>query len=138
MDINIDISGEYLSELLKAYRKKHGFSQQKISDLVGIKRTTYAKYELGRKPEIDIILKLCNVYGVSIEEMFSAYDGNIISAQTEGLSAPDSNSNNLQIRFVDKQEQKLLELFRSTSDKAAIIDFANSLFTREQLDDIDE
>ncbi len=137
MDINIDIKGEYLSELLKAYRKKHGFSQQKISDLVGIKRTTYAKYELGRKPEINIILKLCNVYGVSIEEMFSAFDGNIIDAQAEGLSAPDSG-NNLQIRFVDKQEQKLLELFRSTSDKAAIIDFANSLFTKEQLNDIEE
>jgi len=44
----------------------------------------------------------------------------------------------LQIRFVDKQEQKLLELFRSTSDKAAIIDFANSLFTKEQLNDIEE
>ena len=46
--------------------------------------------------------------------------------------------NNQSICLLDAQEKKLLDLFRGSADKAAIIEFAGKLFTQEQIEKLKE
>jgi len=53
---------------LISLREKAGMSQQEISKRLGIARTTYASYEQGaREPDIDMINKIADFHGVSVD-----------------------------------------------------------------------
>lgn len=135
MDFYTEINGELFSQLLKAYRKMHGVSQQEVSDAIGVKRTTYAKYELGRKPSLEVIASLCNYYGITPGEML---DLCVPKKEDSALRSPVKGESSQSICLLDAQEKKLLDLFRGSADKAAIIEFAGKLFTQEQIEKLKE
>ena len=58
-----------LAENLIKYRKSFGFTQQKVSDILGIKRSTYGYYEISTYPPLSIMKKLANMYKISIDEL---------------------------------------------------------------------
>lgn len=59
-----------LAEYLKKVRKLNGYTQQEISDLLGVHRSTYAYYECGKtEPSIDTLKKLANIYGIELSEI---------------------------------------------------------------------
>jgi transcriptional regulator with XRE-family HTH domain len=50
------------SENLKKLRKQKKFTQENFSELLGIKRNTYAAYEEGRsEPPLDILLSISQI-----------------------------------------------------------------------------
>jgi len=55
----------FKSDLLKEIRRKRGISQEKLAELVGVTRSTVAKWEIGeRSPKGDHLIKLSEVLGV--------------------------------------------------------------------------
>lgn len=54
-----------LSQNLKRLRKTYGITQEKIANMLGIKRSTYAYYEHGVNPGNDMIKKLADVFGMN-------------------------------------------------------------------------
>ncbi|MGE5544680.1 MAG: helix-turn-helix domain-containing protein [Bacillota bacterium] len=49
-------------------RKKKGLSQAALSKQLGINRSTYAEWEIGRRrPELDSLIKLAEFYGISTD-----------------------------------------------------------------------
>ena len=55
-----------MNERLKALRKRLGYTQQEIADRLGIKRNTFANYEIGRNKPIDAVITLiCKEFGVN-------------------------------------------------------------------------
>ena len=53
---------------LKAAREKAGYTQEKVAEILGINQSTCTGYETGyRKPSIDILMKLADLYNVSID-----------------------------------------------------------------------
>ena len=83
-----------LGRVLRHLRKKHGFSQTKVAEYLGIHRSTYTKYELGRKPDVEIIAKLSLLYGVSADSIIPALyysDGENFSKVAE-LGSEDSDA----------------------------------------------
>lgn len=63
IDIGID-------KTLRKLRKEHGLNQGQVSMAIGMKRPTYAYYELGKTmPDIRTLLKLCRVYNITLDEM---------------------------------------------------------------------
>jgi len=56
-----------LHEKLKALRTRHHFTQQDIADKLGVTRSTVSNFELGRrKPELEILEKLAEIYNVDL------------------------------------------------------------------------
>ena len=54
--------------ILRSLRKKHGYSQDDVSDKIKVKRSTYANYEREtREPNISVLIELADVYGVSVD-----------------------------------------------------------------------
>ena len=59
-----------LHEMLTYLRKKKDMSQQELADKIGVSRSTVGMYETGkREPEIDILQKLSDIYGVSMNTL---------------------------------------------------------------------
>lgn len=65
---------EIAKKLIK-YRKAMGFTQQKVADILGIKRSAYGYYEIDVCPPISILKRLANMYNVSIDEITGEYQG---------------------------------------------------------------
>lgn len=60
---------------LKQLRNARRESQQTIADAMGIDRTTYSKYETGAsEPNIDMIRRLANYFGVTIDYLLENTD----------------------------------------------------------------
>lgn len=68
------------SALIKA-RKKAGLTQEQVADMIGIHRTHFNSIERGRRtPSLAIGIKIAEVLGVGVQDIFSASDvtnGNI-------------------------------------------------------------
>jgi transcriptional regulator with XRE-family HTH domain len=65
-----------VSRLLE-YRKKFGYTQQQIADMMGIHYSTYGKMESGEiKVDIEKGLKLARIYGVSLDILFGPQEEN--------------------------------------------------------------
>ena len=62
---------QILRKNLRYLRKKHGYTQDFIADICGKKSyTTIQKWETsGAEPNIGTLMLLCNLYGVSINDM---------------------------------------------------------------------
>lgn len=52
---------------LKTLRQRHRYTQQDIANKLGVTRSTVSNFEIGRrKPEIDVLEKLADIYGVDL------------------------------------------------------------------------
>ena len=57
--------------IVKELRKKRNLSQKNVEFLTGIDRTTISAYETGkREPSIENLIKLADLYNVSLDQLF--------------------------------------------------------------------
>ena len=67
-------------ERLRKLRLKHGFSMDKVAQLIGVKRQTYCGYEAApdkkyhRSPSYDNLMKLADLYNVSTDYLIGLTD----------------------------------------------------------------
>lgn len=59
-----------LQDKLQQLRKQNGLSQEELADKIGIARQTVSKWENGQAvPELNMLLSLSSLYGVTIDSM---------------------------------------------------------------------
>ena len=64
-----------LNEKILYYRKRAGLSQEELASRVGVSRQAVSKWELGdATPEVDKLLALAGVFGVTTDELLSETD----------------------------------------------------------------
>ena len=57
-----------IGNILKTLWERHDYNQDYVADKVNIKRSTYANYEReSREPNIAMLVKLADLYGISID-----------------------------------------------------------------------
>ena len=79
-NIQTEVMNMDISERLQELRKKEGYSQEQVAEMLGLSRQAISKWESGQgKPEIDNIIKLTEIYHVSAD---------YILLGTEKVSAP--------------------------------------------------
>lgn len=94
-------------ERLKAVREDRDIKQNEAAEKVGIKNNTLSSYESGsRKPDYDTLIKLADLYGVSVEYLLrgkkeqSEDSGSLFFFDTEGLSKEEIDDIKRHIEFV--------------------------------------
>lgn len=118
---------ELFGEILRNFRTENNYTQQNIADYLGIERSTYAKYELSRNPEIDIIIQLAELYNVSVDELLGDYKAKVtgkknIKPFTKAAAPNNGNESNLSL-----EEIRLLNLFRKSIRKNEVIAFVRRI-----------
>ena len=110
--------------LLKKYRKTHGYKQQELADLLGVERSTYSKYETKRFPEIDKILQLAAFYDISLDTLFEPFVDSGNNEVPKGLliSSPETDEiDNSVIDSLSADEKKLILYYRNSYRKDEIM-----------------
>ena len=98
-----------LTENLKKYRKKMGYTQREIAEQLYISQQAYAKYEIGTSsPNPETLAKIANILQCSMEELTD--NKNVVKQ----ISDVDLE---IQKNDLSEQEKTLLETFRSTTEQ---------------------
>ncbi|EOS53052.1 helix-turn-helix transcriptional regulator [Lachnospiraceae bacterium MD335] len=80
-----------LNERLHDLRKKAGYSQEQLAELLGISRQAISKWESGQgNPDIDNIIKLTKIYQVSADYILMGCE-NEPNGQREPAPLPSKN-----------------------------------------------
>ena len=80
-----------LNERLHDLRKKAGYSQEQLAELLGISRQAISKWESGQgNPDIDNIIKLTKIYQVSADYILLGREDKT-NTQTEPTPLPPKN-----------------------------------------------
>lgn len=67
-NIQTEVMNMDISERLQELRKKEGYSQEQVAEMLGLSRQAISKWESGQgKPEIDNLIKLTEIYHVSAD-----------------------------------------------------------------------
>lgn len=98
-----------LSENLKILRKKYNLTQLDVANQLGIGRTTYLSYEKGtNEPNINLLIKLSNLFSITIDELLSKNTCNIISQYSyPKLETFDKNIFNKSILIENLKNKKI-------------------------------
>lgn len=68
-------SDEFIGEYFTRLRIENRYTQEQISDILGINRSSYAKYEKGsRGLPFSVFKKLCKLYHLDFFETFKFLD----------------------------------------------------------------
>ena len=62
-------------ERIRDLREDHDLTQSEMAELLGVKQTTYSKYELGKiLVPVDILIRLADFYQVSLDYLAGRSD----------------------------------------------------------------
>lgn len=65
-------------ERIRELREQSGLSQKAVADELGMQITQYRRYENGeRKPAIDFLIQIANLYDVSLDYLVGRDVGNM-------------------------------------------------------------
>lgn len=95
------------SENLRAARERRGLTQQQVSDLMGIDKSTYCGYETEkRQPDVKKLKKLSKILGVSGDELLET--GYEIRPTPVPESGPASEISGLIDQLTPEQQRLIL------------------------------
>ena len=62
-------------EIIRVLRIKHGYSQQRLANRIGIGRSAIANYESGlREPDLDTVEAFADFFDVSVDDLMGRTD----------------------------------------------------------------
>lgn len=112
------MSNQMLSRQIKIFRNQNRLSQQQVADYLGVSRSAYCGYEIGRRAvDVDTIIKLADLYKVPVEKFFEkripaeyVYDDDYFEGQpdTRYLSQLSKEERELVLKYriLDAEGQK--------------------------------
>ncbi len=126
-----------LGENLRRFRKENGYTQKYLAEYLRLERSTYSKYESSRTPDLDSVIQLAALYGVSVDELLGDYPDEVVNKNEVNsyakASSPQSGDNGSKLT---RDELKLLALFRKSIRKKDILDCARRISTEDsKMDD---
>lgn len=129
-----ELNVESLCDTLKDCRIEMGYTQQKIADYLHIERSTYARYETGRKPEIDTVALLAELYGISLNELLHDFCVDI-SNQRKTVTVKTPRQMSDRLMRLNEEEQRLIDYFRNSADKNSIMEYAHNAYLENIVED---
>lgn len=106
-----------LNEQMRLIRKKNKYTQQQISDLLEIDRSTYASYETGRnRPDIRLLAAFAKVFNVSVDYIINIDPVKELEVFDSALSLKKQQGESI-LSELSKDERELLAMYRICSDK---------------------
>ncbi len=85
------------------FRKKYGYTQKQLAELIGVKNTSVSNWETGDNSiDIETLIKLCSIFNISLSDIYGSY------GKKEEYS---------------EEEKKIIQAFRETDEgtKSAIL-----------------
>lgn len=109
---------EILAEKLRKFRKQSELTQQQVADAIGIKRSAYAYYEIGKSaPKLSTLTNLAKLYNVSLDEFLIDEQEQLKVSANEQEYALEDGVDNTFIELSDFEKAVLLKLRLLSSEQ---------------------
>lgn len=120
---------ESIADKLRWYRYRHSLLQRDVAKILGVDRTTYARYETAETDyyPIDYINKLAVMYDIPVTELLDAYNLFLYNNQGEQIRSTRQSLGLTQSAYaktlgvplgtLKKWEQNRARIFKSTWEK---------------------
>jgi transcriptional regulator with XRE-family HTH domain len=122
---------------LKLLRKRKGFSQEDVSQKLGLHRSTYSGYENGvAQPNIENLIAFSGLFEVSVDEMlkhnFSAFEENDWRKLERSWKEKVSGSNlRILTSIVNENNEDLIELIPEKARAGYVSNFEDQYFLQD-------
>ena len=115
-----------VNENIRFLRKKKGWTQEKFSQKIGIKRSLVGAYEEGRSdPRLNNLLKMCDVFSISLDNILKKDVSQL--PEDQYLSSEDQNVKVLSIT-VDKFGEENIELINQKASAGYLNSYSDFEF----------
>lgn len=99
---------------LKIIRLQNELTQQQLADALGITRSAYCGYEIGRRtPDLDTFVRLSEFYNLPLKDFFEQLDSNLMSDSSQF----DKDEDDWYLSKLTKEERALIARVRSMEEK---------------------
>lgn len=103
-----------IGENIKKYRLLNNYTQEKLAEKLGIAPNTLSNYENGnREPSNDIILKLADIFGISIDDLYSRSFSKLVNPVEIAASTKD----HIDLSEVSDRDKEIIMNIINTSKK---------------------
>lgn len=110
-----------LAKNLYTLRRENKLTQDFMSSFLSVSRQAYSNYETGkREPDLDSMMKLTQLYSVSLDQLVNHYIGSEIS-ESEGPYQQGLNIANGDTLYLSASEVELLANYRTLTQEEQII-----------------
>lgn len=93
-----------VAQNLRQLRKKHGYTQQELANILKVAKTTVSTWERGAaKPRMDVARQLANIYGVTLGQLVG--ETNLTESKSKTNSITNQEPIDLQRYAVDDSER---------------------------------
>jgi phage repressor protein C with HTH and peptisase S24 domain/DNA-binding transcriptional regulator YiaG len=106
-----------MADMIRTYRKKARISQHDLGEMLGVTRNTVVNWEGGKyRPDIDLLLPLCEIFGISLYDLFGTEDRSLgISSREKDLLEQYRQISPLSQRIVDRMVNSIV--FEESEDR---------------------
>ena len=133
-----------LGERLRNFRKENGYAQSHIANILGIERSTYTYYEVGKTvPVIFDLMRLADLYGTTLDDLLGFH-----ADSSDPLSFGDprqpvkaavrrkrrDNYLSEAVQDLSSEERQFLAYYRSAQpdERRRILEYLHSTRRKEQ------
>jgi Predicted transcriptional regulators len=124
--MEIEQINKYVGSKIKDYRKSLGLSQEELAKKIGVGKTTISNYEVGiRSPKKPQMIKLSEVFGITIDDFFPQVD---LSKTNVSTTLLEINKISSQLEEAGQQivlETANLQLDKQKKEAAKVISLEN-------------
>ena len=107
-----------ISEKLKLYRVKNNFTQTQIAAALGIDRSTYSYYELGKTvPSVGMLSKIAKIFNTDVFDLLEG-EQTVEHMNTSGSSYSAAGEKNFSSATLSGAEKELVILFRQLDESS--------------------
>lgn len=127
-----------LNERIAIFRKLAGYTQETAAELLEMKKNTYARMEKYGNPKPDVILKMAELYNVSIDMILRGIEGDNSGSgmgepqPTEPVTPPTSKSSTFKSPplALTSLERSCIEVMRilPKEKREKIVEYINELY----------
>ena len=115
-----------VNENIRFLRKKKGWTQEKFSNKIGLKRSLVGAYEEGRSdPRLNNLLKICEIFGISLDNILKNDVSNL--SEDDYLKSQDQKVKVLSIT-VDKFGEENIELINQRASAGYLNSYSDFEF----------
>ncbi|UKJ05787.1 XRE family transcriptional regulator [Solitalea lacus] len=125
-----------ISQNLKYLRKKQGLTQQQLADNLEVKRAVIGAYEEDRaEPKTELLLKMANLFSISVDELISERITDKWFAKKEKAAEEEKNKTSGGLRVlsitVDKDQNENIELIPAKASAGYLNGYADPQYVAE-------
>ena len=102
-----------IADIIKKCRLNIGYTQRQVADLLGIDRSTYCCYEIGRiHPDLNTIMKLASIFKVHYTELLESEQGGCLRGGERLSDSGGIYDNELRFGNLSDEEKYFIVAFR--------------------------